>query len=809
MEDREEKAISNKIQIISASPQLDEQAQVAYVNVNLQVEVIPGQLVAIQLIADKNGEITAIEKKQPIQKSWYRIISTPFVKIKNHSKLWLTTINLSRGKFSQWIAHPNGLFLIAIIFYLLTRLIGLDNFPIYFFTDEAIQTVSAADLVRDHFFSPDRIFLPTYFQNGNFYNLSVSVYAQVIPYLLFGKSVIATRSVSAILSLLAGMSLAWSFRWVGKEFGRRKNDQAMPAQAEAWWSVVLFLSIIPAWYLHSRTAFETVLFCSFFAMYLAAYLLYRYRSSSYIYLAVLSGAFAFYSYSPGQVVLAVFTVGVLISDFRYHWRNRKAIIGGVILGLICLIPYFRFLSYHESAPFEHLRNLDSYWMTPIPFFEKIGRYAHEYLNGLNPYYWFIPNDRDLIRHVMKGYGNLGWFNLPFILIGLVVLMKHLYNSANRVILLAILAAPSGAALVGIGITRVLVMVVPMTMVAALGWQSILDWVGKERRLTKSGDDFPIPGYPRNVASTRVLNKRVAQAALFIVLAGINLYMLWDGLHNAPTWFDDYGLYGMQYGARQLFEEVIPRYIQADSKNKLFVSSLWANGADVFIRFFIPEEYANRITMGSIDTYLSQKTPLDEQTIFILTPEEFRQALASPKMRYLGMLETIPYPNGKDGFYVIRLGYVNNVDQIFTAEREARRHLIVENIVIQGYPARVQFSPIDAGQLSDAFDGDVFTLTRGLEANPFILDILLTQSLAIKGISGDFGSMDFEIKVILYNDQYPDGMVITQTYKGLPPDPHIELLFPKAYQGNRIRIEVLSLSEGEIAKIHLREIHFIQ
>ena len=80
------------------------------------------------------------------------------------------------------------LFGLALLVYLSTRLIGLLDFPIYFFTDEAAQTVLAADLVRDNFKNEDKTFLPTYFKNGGQYNLSVSVYAQVIPYLLFGKS---------------------------------------------------------------------------------------------------------------------------------------------------------------------------------------------------------------------------------------------------------------------------------------------------------------------------------------------------------------------------------------------------------------------------------------------------------------------------------------------------------------------------------------------------------------------------------------------------------------------------------------------
>ena len=55
------------------------------------------------------------------------------------------------------------LFLLGIAVYLLTRLIGPTDFPIYFFTDEAIQAQQAADLIARGFRDGHGTFLPTYF----------------------------------------------------------------------------------------------------------------------------------------------------------------------------------------------------------------------------------------------------------------------------------------------------------------------------------------------------------------------------------------------------------------------------------------------------------------------------------------------------------------------------------------------------------------------------------------------------------------------------------------------------------------------
>lgn len=95
----------------------------------------------------------------------------------------------------------------AIAVYAIVISFGIDRFPIYFFTDEAIHMNMASDFLRDHFQNYDHEFLPTFFIAEGWVN-GTSVYVQVIPYLLFGKSIIATRLVSASITLLG--RLPWA-----------------------------------------------------------------------------------------------------------------------------------------------------------------------------------------------------------------------------------------------------------------------------------------------------------------------------------------------------------------------------------------------------------------------------------------------------------------------------------------------------------------------------------------------------------------------------------------------------------------------
>ena len=256
------------------------------------------------------------------------------------------------GAFSprRW-RFENKLFLIVLFIYTLTRLIAIEDFPIYFFTDEAAQTVLAENLVKHDFHDGDGTFLPTYFENNYLYNLSLSVYAQVIPYLFFGKSVFVTRATSALLSILAALAIGLMLRDIFR--------------IRYWWVGSLALSITPAWFLHSRTAFETVIFVSLYAMMLLFYMRYRSGSPSNLLLTILFAGLAFYSYSGGQLIIAGTAALVFISDFRYHIEQKRTILLSLPLVLVIALPYIRFQLDYEGETYFHLRMLGTYWLENI------------------------------------------------------------------------------------------------------------------------------------------------------------------------------------------------------------------------------------------------------------------------------------------------------------------------------------------------------------------------------------------------------------------------------------------------------------
>jgi len=677
-----------------------------------------------------------------------------------------------------------GMWLLAagLVIYLMVRLVGLTNFPIYFFTDEAIQTMSAVDLIKNNLHDPEGALLPTFFKNGPYYNLSLSVYLQVVPYLVFGKSVFVTRAVSVLFTLIAAISICLSLR----DFYKVKY----------WWAGVLVLSLTPSWFLHSRTAFETIIFTSCYAGFLFSYLMYRCRSPRYLYLALVMAGLAFYSYSPGQLVIAATGLALLFIDVRYHWENRKMARKALIVLLLVALPYLRFRFGSTFSPTEHLQLLNSYWIQPISLSEKLGRFWAEYSQGLSLSYWFLPGNNDLERHMMKGYGNISIVTLPFFIGGLILTLWNIRKPAYRILLVAFLAAPLGSALVGIGITRVLVFVVPATMLIMIGIGYCLDWLEKVLQSSLSKRSM-MPVREDHISSW-------ISIGLFLILVTANILLARDALVNGPQWFNNYGLSGMQYGASQLFP-VVTEYQKNHPDAKIVVSPNWANGTDVLARFFSTGD--QQFELGSIEGYLFGLNLLDENSVFVMLPDEYNKAVSSGKFDDIQVDKILPLPDGQPGFYFVRLKYVDNIEEIISSEEERRNALQPGEIMIDGEPVRVEYSMLDMGTIDLLFDGDEQSVARTLEANPFVIELTFPEAHTFTGYDIFLGSADMRVTSILYlaDDEQPYQFVAD--FDGSPSYPELQVDFGEPVTTQKIRFEVFQPYSGVPSNVHIWEIEF--
>lgn len=744
-------------------------AQVGLVHVQINADVPPGTVVHITITTQADGQALVQQSQTPSarQSGPGRRFTWPVLRFNPAALLKVPPLQLA-----------NSLFLLTLALYLLTRLVGLSNYPIYFFGDEAVQTVSAAELLRHGLRGPSGIFLPTYFQNGAYFNLSLSVYLQVLPQMLFGNSIVVTRGTSVLVTLLAVFAVA-------KAMQRAFN-------ANYWWAAGLLLAVIPAWFLHSRTAFETALFVSFYAGFLYFYLEYRLRDPRQATWAALLAGLAFYSYSPGQLVLAVTVMLLFLNDLKYHWQQRIHLSGALTLAVLMAVPYLRFRLTSTYSPLDHLRQLGSYWIEPLPLTEKLLRYFQTYLYGLSPGYWFASANTDLVRHHMRGYGNLPLWSLPLFATGLIVALRRFRETAYRVVLVAALAAPCGASLAEIGITRVLVFVIPASLLTAIGLEALLGWLeGRLASLTKRPFTQPL------------------MLLLFLTLASLNLALLTDALRNGPTWYPDYGLYGMQYGAKQIYSETVLPIIKQDPDASFVITPSWANGAEQFLGFFIPAADQPRVMLGQIYDLLPRHPTLSEKVYFIVSPEEHEKLTHDPKIKEIVERLIIPYPNGQPGFYVLNLKLADNIDALLAAEQEAARRPVEEDIELNGIVLHAVHSPLGGGSLADLMDGDPHTLAKGAEANPLLLEYYYPAPIQATQLVLTTGSMsNFDVSIQLFPPGSDQSISYVKNFSGLPPDPTITLAFtngPASF--DHFLLTVKDNGQGQIAQVHIREISF--
>ena len=666
------------------------------------------------------------------------------------------------GRF-EWLLLATGMLLYSI-----TRFTGLTLFPIYFFCDEAIQTNLARELLNNGLRSADGTFLPPYFYNAEKWSLSLSIYVHLIGVALFSNSVVATRAVTALVSLLACGALALTLRLV--------------FQLRFWWAAPLVLTITPAWFFHSRSAFETVMMVAFYACFLCCYLLYRYRSPQYLFAAGIFGAMTFYSYANGQGVMLVSLVLLLLLDIRHHLRQPPRIILGAIgLALILAIPFLRFRMLQPVGVENHLFALHSYWTKPLPLGEKLATFAGNYLKGLSPIYWFLPNDTDLDRHRWLGLGHLHLLTAPLIIAGLLVCLRNWRSAAHRAVLVAVLAAPFSAALVDIGITRVLAMVLPAALLACLGLEAVFN-------LLKHWASY-----------------RAVAIGTTLICSFVGIGMLRSALSEGPTWFTNYGLGGMQYGAQQIFGEAIPEVLRADLESRLLVSPTWANNPNTFPTFFLSPAQQARMEFINIDAFTVSRRELSPQMLFVMPDYEYERALSSGKFVIEAPERIISYPDGRPGFYFARMRYVDNIDALFAADRAARQQLVENQVTIGEQAVTLKHSLLDMGQPSDMFDGDVNTLLRGMEANPLVFELSFSEPRQLGGFDLTVASMNADLKVII-TDAGGATSSGTQSYIGQPFDPTLSYSLPNGPQLiSHLRIELTQLNAGEVAHVHVREL----
>ena len=675
-------------------------------------------------------------------------------------------------------------FVLSLVVYAFTRFWRLEDFPIYFHGDEAFQVVAARRLVENGFRNELGVPFPFYFSNGGTWAPLITTYLHVVTTTLFGMTVTIARGTTALSAVIGGAALALFVRDT--------------LQLRTWWALPLILSAIPTWFLHSRTTFETAYCAAGYAVFLWCYGRYRAGEARWGAIAVLAAAFTFYTYTNGQLIVGLTGATLAVVDAPHHWRMRRRLGWVFAAGILSLVPYVVYARNAPGATTEQLWRVSSYLVQDISLSEKIRQFAVHYAAGLDPRYWFLPNPHELSRHAMLGYPYVPTWFLPFAALGLASVTLGLRLPGHRLVGVALLATPIGASLADVGITRVLAVVVPLSLLTHLGIDSALIQSGSV--IQKFAD--------RGVGFARMLVLQldrwvtVGSGLLWFGLALPGAVMMRDSFENGPRWFTDYGLYGQQWGAVQMFREISMRAAQQPD-DQFFVSSTWANGTDLYLPFFVPElQDAGRVRMGNVRDLLSVRRDLTRKMVWVMTADEVELARNSKRFRAIDIEASLPYPNGTAGFSFARLEYVANVEEVVAAERAARVALRSGQVVVDGERLAVRHSILDGGGLPDLFDNNPRTLGRFNGGNPATLEWAFPTPRKVGTVVLAMTAGNWHVSVAALR---PDGVIETvETDIDARSDPVLTLDLPEGIVG-AIRVMLTSRVHTDEAIIHLRDV----
>ncbi|MEP7355932.1 MAG: hypothetical protein ABI847_01670, partial [Anaerolineales bacterium] len=195
---------------------------------------------------------------------------------------------------------------------------------------------------------------------------------------------------------------------------------------------------------------------------------------------------------------------------------------------------------------------------------------------------------------------------------------------------------------------------------------------------------------------------------------------------------------------------------------------------------------------------------------VLPPEEYTQFVNNPKFTGIRVEQVLQYPDGRPGFYFIRLAYSDQAKALFAAERAELLRPISESYTMDGQIVTITHPRFGAGQLKDMLDGDAFTLINAPTINPMVLDFVFSTPRALAGVTLITGSLaDFTVTVAVYPPGGGQPKTYSQHFVALPPDPTTRVNFePSPTQAARVRVEIHdNVSPEDSVNIHVRELQF--
>ncbi len=372
--------------------------------------------------------------------------------------------------------------LLILLVALLTRAWKINSIPALN-PDEAALGYNAYSLIstgKDEHGNP----FPLHFKSFGDYKPGAYVYLAMPFIKVLDLTPLAVRLPNLILSLVA---IYYTYLLV-KLLSKNRKLALLSATVLAF----------SPWHIHfSRGAWESSTALSFIIM--ALYYFYRYLKSQkrpHLLISVSCFSFSLYLYHSARIISPLLLLALFISHRKSFLKNKKNLIIAIIFGLIITLPVLvSFLSSGGTSRFggigitadpgplsrshELLNHHANTKLVNRIIHNKRVLYllswAQKYFSHFNLNFLFINGD-EVPRSKVPEMGQLHLIELPLIILGLVSLLKKRQLKQLKTLLLSwLFIAPLASSLTfqAPSALRSLTMVVPLTIIAAIGLNQII------------------------------------------------------------------------------------------------------------------------------------------------------------------------------------------------------------------------------------------------------------------------------------------------------------------------------------------------
>ncbi|MGE5042491.1 MAG: glycosyltransferase family 39 protein [Candidatus Levyibacteriota bacterium] len=503
----------------------------------------------------------------------------------------------------------SNLILFLILFFaFLIRIYNISGNPAGFFCDEASIGYNAYTILttgKDEFGKT----LPVFFKAFGEYKNPVETYSTVLPVFFFGLNEFSVRLTSVIYGILSIIAIYLLLLELLHAHSFKKPVGLLGA----------FLLAVTPWHIHlSRVSLEGIMPYLFFTT-LGLYFFLKTRKDAFnLFYAIFLFTLALYSYFPARIFIPIFCLFLFFYYLKFFIRNKVVTLFVFLYLVLFLTPLLMHLLSQDG--FSRWKEV-SIFSNPPQKTTIMNHILSNYLLHFSPDFLFLKGDAGLkdafiTRLSVAGFGELYFFQLPLIVLG----MYYLFKKERKIfflILIWLISYPTGSMFTvdqNPQATRSVIGVIPFTILSALGfWYAIfLSHIYLKR--------FHISITIMNILVSSVL---VAYLAVYFI--------------SYPQYSSDY--WGWQYGPKEIMGYFLK---ERNNFDKLVMSGDF-NEAAIFIKFYDPKNLCHdKCIIGSTADY---KPGLKQ--LFAVSIDKIKDL----KNANFKTQKIIYYPNGKAAFLV--------------------------------------------------------------------------------------------------------------------------------------------------------------